>query len=79
VQIVWDEVCNGPDYATYYNVWRATSEGGTKTSISGWQTELGFEDTEATPGTPYTYWVQAAPFGDGSGAGDYSDPDTGWR
>ena len=79
VQITWYEVRNGPYRTTRYRVYRATSAGDPKTPISGWQEARSFDDTTAQAATTYTYWVQAAPYGDGSEAGEYSAPDTGWR
>jgi len=79
VQITWDGVCDGPYETSRYRVYRGPSASGPKTPISGWQMEVSFDDTTALSGTTYTYWVQADPYGDGSGATGYSDPDTGWR
>jgi len=79
VQITWNEVRNGPYRTTLYRVYRATSAGDPKTPISAWQMTRSFDDTTAQAATTYTYWVQAAPHSDGSEAGDYSAPDTGWR
>jgi fibronectin type 3 domain-containing protein len=71
VQISWDAVSG----ATSYRVYQATTESGAKTLI-GSPTLSPFNDTIATPGMLYFYWVKAC--GD-TGCGDYSAYDTGWR
>jgi len=65
--------------ASYYQVYRATSAGGTKTTLSGWQTALTYADTSAVAGTTYYYWVKAAVDGSGTRASAYSAYDTGLR
>lgn len=72
IRVTWDKVCNGPDYTSYYKLFRALSEFDTVMPISQWQTSLGFDDTTAEPGTRYVYWVQTAVPSDGFCAGDYS-------
>jgi len=79
VEIVWDEVCNGPGYTSYYRVSRAGSEGTVRTPISNWQTTLRFVDTDVPPGPVFSYWVQTAVSAQGFSMGDYSRADTGWR
>ena len=45
--------------------------------MSNWQADASLDDTSATPGATYYYWVKAKnTCGQESG---YSDPDTGWR
>jgi len=79
VRITWNELQDGPKYTTYYRVYRATSATDPKTPISAWQTDRTFDDTTAQSAKTYFYWVQAAPFSDGSQATDYSAYDTGSR
>ena len=73
VQITWDVVTG----ATHYKVYRADALLGTKTALSGWQTERSYDDTSVTPGTIYYYWVKAAKNILGGEASNYSSPDTG--
>lgn len=65
--------------ASHYRVFRATSAGGTKSAISSWQTGLSFNDTTATPGVDYYYFVKSAVDSAGSRESDYSGYDSGWR
>jgi len=61
--------------ATSYKVYRATSATGTK-SLLGSPTGTSFNDTTATPGVTYTYWVVAYR---GTSYSGYSASNTGWR
>jgi fibronectin type 3 domain-containing protein len=71
VGLTWDPSSG----ATSYNVYRATSEGGTK-SLLGSPASNSFDDTSVTPGITYYYWVKAC---SGSRCSDFSSYDTGWR
>jgi len=75
VVINWNAVAA----ATHYQVYRAASEGGTKTEISGWQSSTHYVDTNAIPGTLYYYWVKASASMEGSRASDYSTGVVGSR
>lgn len=79
VEILWNQICNGPAYTSYYRVFRASPGGNTKTAVSPWQTSLRFADAGAAPGVELTYWVQVATSATGLNAGPFSAPDTGWR
>ena len=61
--------------ATSYHVYSATSADGTKTLL-GSPTDTTYDDTDATPGDTYYYWVVAD---NGIDQTAYSDYDTGWR
>ncbi|MBU4457094.1 MAG: cellulose 1,4-beta-cellobiosidase, partial [Nanoarchaeota archaeon] len=61
--------------ATSYKVYRATSATGTK-SLLGSPTVTSFNDTTATPGVTYYYWVMACR---SSRCSSYSAYNTGWR
>jgi hypothetical protein len=74
VAVFWPPVTN----ATYYQVSRSDSVAGTKTALSGWISQLQWDDTTAVAGKTYYYFVQASPMTNGSGAGR-SGEDTGWR
>ena len=78
VGITWNQQCNGPNYTSFYQVYRADSATGAKSAISLWQTTTSFDDTSATAGNTYTYWVQAATSDQGEYATDFSVPDTGY-
>ncbi len=58
--------------ATHYQVYRANSLIGTKTPISGWNTENYYLDSPVTPGISYWYWVKAATSSSGDNASEYS-------
>jgi fibronectin type 3 domain-containing protein len=73
VRVHWNAV----DGATHYQLYRATSETGTKVVISPWQAAITYDDLTAT-GSTYFYWVRAAMDGSGGGAGDYSSSDIGF-
>jgi hypothetical protein len=65
--------------ASHYRVYRSFTPLGTKTALSAWQTSRTFDDTSATPGVTYYYWVKAATSSGGARASDYSASNTGWR
>lgn len=73
VEITWNSVSS----ATHYQVYRANYLIGTKTPISGWNTQNYYLDSNVTPGTIYWYWVKAATNSSGDKASDYSNYDTG--
>jgi surface protein len=71
VQISW----NASAGATSYQVYRATSAGGAKAGPAN-LTATTVNDTTATPGVTYWYFVKACR---GTRCSDYSAYDTGWR
>ncbi len=71
----WNSVVD----ATHYQLYRAATVSGLKTGISGWITATSFNDTTATPGVTYYYFVRAASGSNGEGVGSVSTYDTGWR
>mgnify|MGYP001048371275 CR=1 FL=1 len=73
VEIIWYSVSG----ATHYQVYRASSLMGTRTPISGWNTENIYLDYNVTSGTTYWYWVKAATSSSGDNASEYSNYDTG--
>ncbi len=75
VHVNWGRVT----WATHYRVSRAESAGGEKTELGVWQTGIYFEDSSATAGITYHYWVRAATGNAGQNASPYSNADTGWR
>jgi internalin A len=76
VTVGWDALCSGPYGGDpfQYIVYRSPSLDGAKTPISGWLDDTSFDDTTASPGVHYWYWVKS----DNSGE-VYSDPAEGWR
>jgi hypothetical protein len=73
VQITW----NAPTGATHYKVFRNTSNTHTgESEIVSSHPSSSYDDTSATPGTTYYYWVQACNTG---GCSTYSSFDTGYR
>ncbi len=76
VSVVW----NALDGASHYGVFRATSSSGAKTNVSTWLAAMtNFNDTTATSGVSYYYWVQGAVDDQGTGAGAFGTYDEGWR
>jgi fibronectin type 3 domain-containing protein len=71
VQVTW-VASSG---ATSYQVYRAESAAGAK-SLLGSPTGILFNDTTATPGITYFYWVKACK---GANCSGFSATDTGWR
>jgi fibronectin type 3 domain-containing protein len=71
VLLTWDAVSG----ATTYDVYRATSSGDTKTLL-GSPISPTFDDTSATPGVTYYYWVKTCV---DANCSDFSLPDAGWR
>jgi len=71
VRITW----SASSGATSYDVYRATSSGGTKTKIGTPSTTL-YDDTSASVGTTYYYWVTAK---NTWGTSGYSSYNTGYR
>jgi hypothetical protein len=71
VQVTWDSAAD----ATYYEVYRAESAGGTKTLL-GSPTGTSYDDDSAVVGTTYYYWLVAC---NTWGCSDYSAHDTGYR
>jgi|GEM_PF-1447499 len=73
VEITWGSV----SYADDYRVYRATSSSSsaTRTAISNWQSSRSFNDTTATPGTTYYYFVRAKK---DAAESDFSNYNTGY-
>jgi hypothetical protein len=71
VQVTWSSSAG----ATYYEIHRATSSGGTK-SLLGSPAASPYDDTSAVAGTTYYYWVKAC---NSWGCSDFSAYDTGYR
>ena len=69
VRVTWSSVSG----ATSYTVYRATSSGGTKSTI-GSISNTTYDDTSASVGTTYYYWVKAS---NSYGTSDYSSYNTG--
>lgn len=72
VQITWTASSGATSYKVYRNT---TNNSGTATQI-GTPTQTSYNDTSATPGTTYYYWVKAS---SANGDSSFSSPDTGWR
>ena len=71
VRVTW----NASTGATSYEVYRATSSGGTKTMI-GTPSTTSYDDTSAAVGTTYYYWVKAM---NDCGSSAFSAYNTGYR
>ena len=68
VEIAWNAVAA----ASHYRVYRSTAASGSKTALSGWQTERTYSDMTAAPGVTYYYFVAAALDDTGLNASGYS-------
>jgi fibronectin type 3 domain-containing protein len=71
VRVSWDASLG----ATSYKIYRALSAAGTK-SLQGSTSGIAYNDTTATPGVTYYYWVVAYR---GTSFSGYSISNTGWR
>lgn len=75
VRVTWQSVSG----ASYYRIYRSTTETGSKTALgSGWQTSTTFDDTTAAANKVYYYWAKAATSSTGANATDYSAYNTGF-
>ena len=74
VAVSWTEVSG----ATHYKLWRALSETDEKSPLTGWTTDVSFDDTTAAEGTTYYYFAQAATDASGANASDYGVPAAGY-
>ncbi len=70
VSLSWDPVGS----ADHYEVYRAESSGGAKTTLESNQSGAAYVDTSMTPGDTYYYWVKACV----SICSDFSGEDSGW-
>ena len=72
VTISWTNISD----SVTYDVYRSDTETGTKTKLDSVTGMTYFEDTSATPGTTYHYWVnQCGP----DVCSNFTENDTGWR
>ena len=78
IDIGWSELCNGPDFSSYYRIFRASSPEGAKVAISPWQSEIGFADRAVDAGRQYSYWIQSSTDSQGDDAIGFVGPATGW-
>jgi hypothetical protein len=77
VEITWNPWCGIHGGPSEYRIYRSDSEEGVKTALGDdWQTATTYDDTTATSGTPYYYWVRAKE--ESVGVTNYSSYDTGW-
>ena len=75
VTVSWQKVAG----ATYYRVYRAESQTGTKTALGSWQTAFTYPDKGGTAGKKYYYFVCGATTSMGANAGPFSEGVTGKR
>jgi len=75
VALEWSEAAG----AKYYRVYRAESIDGAKMPISTWQNATAFDDTTATAGITYYYYVAAAMDASGNRPSDYSIVEDGMK
>lgn len=75
-RITWDPVIG----ATQYRVWRSTTNDPETAETRGlWRTETSYDDTDATIGRVYYYWVAAASDDVDTCVSFKSESDLGWR
>jgi hypothetical protein len=72
VHVSW----NASAGATSYQVWRATTNKSSRATLIGTSTTPLFNDTTATPGVTYYYWIRAVNAGGTSG---FSSSNSGYR
>ncbi len=76
VTVAWTAA---PD-ARFYKVYRGVASDTSPTlAVSGWISDLTFDDTSALPGIKYYYFVRSAWNTLGLRSSDFSAPDQGWR
>lgn len=74
VEINWKPVKG----ATYYKLYRMWSEGGPKTELTGWTTDLSYVDYKIEPRVGYHYYVQCSKHEDGHDASPLSSAAVGY-
>ena len=72
IQLSWEPVANGPDYTSYYRVYRRSDSDLYEIPISLWQTELTYEDGSLQMGETYRYRVQCSISEEGASPGGSS-------
>jgi photosystem II stability/assembly factor-like uncharacterized protein len=72
VRVSWSSAAG----ATGYRIYRNTANSSSGSTQIGSSTGTTYDDTTATPGITYYYWVRAE---NGVGVGDYSASDSGYR
>ena len=60
VHVSWTEIKNGPNFTTYYQVYRSDTATSPRVALSAWQTAREFDDTTASSGVTYYYSVRTA-------------------
>ncbi len=75
VRVTWSAVSGSP----YYRVARADTATGAATDLGTWQTARTYDDSTASPGVTYFYFVQAATNGSGDNVSASSTGALGWR
>ncbi len=75
VVVTWKPLIEG----LYYQVYRAAQSGGEKIAVSGWQTDLVFEDTGTEPGIMQYYYLRASGTSQGTNPSEYSMGNGGTR
>ncbi|MCC7133697.1 MAG: hypothetical protein IT352_13645, partial [Gemmatimonadales bacterium] len=77
VAVTW---LNPPGSSYYYRVFRNTRPtSATAVPVSDWRTGSSFNDTTATAGLTYYYWVSVAIDSSGTRAGVFGRSNAGWR
>ncbi len=76
VQIQWNSSTGASHYRVYRHI--APDLGGA-IALGFWQPGTTYNDTLATPGVTYYYWVKAAMSSVGSQASEFSSYNSGWR
>ena len=76
VRVTWNAAAGANYYLVYRNT---TNDSGSATSISGWISSQTYDDTSATPGVTYYYWVKGAPTAGSYRSSDFSGYNSGWR
>lgn len=74
VRITWNAASCAEEYRVYRNT---SNDSGGAVAISNWIAATSFDDTAATPGDTYYYWVRAR--NDCGSVSGFSSSNAGWR
>ena len=78
VRVTWNDIDNGPQFTSYYQVSRTLQNDPQQELLNAWQTTTTMEDRAALPNKTYQYQVRVAVSATGAEASPLSPPDLGW-
>lgn len=74
VDLSWSSTGGADDYRVYRNT---SNSSGSAVAITGWQAGTTYDDTSATPGVTYYYWLKARNYCNDESA--FGASNSGWR